>query len=191
MDNSGTMNVVDDVHASSDGALVERNIIPQGISLVDPDAVAKSSQQDLMALVAEIAKADVCIKANACNKLQVIAEQIKFLQKQAENILLEAERNAKLHHVACNFVKQPGHVYHLYKRESGQFYFSMLSPQEWDNSAPCQSYKGSFRLEHDRSWTSLPQLYAKDKELDVFKKFLSANTTTDSLLQTISLNSST
>lgn len=51
------------------------------------------------------------------------------MQKQAENILLEAEQNKKLHHVACNFVKQPGHIYHLYKQESGQFYFSMLSPE--------------------------------------------------------------
>lgn len=59
----------------------------------------------------------------------MIAEQIKFLQKQAEGILLEAERNAKLHHVACNFVKQPGQVYHLYQRESGQLYFSMISPE--------------------------------------------------------------
>jgi hypothetical protein len=30
--------------------------MPQGISLVDPAAVAKSTQQDLMALVAEIEK---------------------------------------------------------------------------------------------------------------------------------------
>jgi len=37
-------------------ALVERNIMPQGISLIDPVAVAKSSRQDLMALVAEIEK---------------------------------------------------------------------------------------------------------------------------------------
>lgn len=71
----------------------------------------------------------MCIKANTCNKLQVIAEQIRFLQKQAENILLEAEQNVKLHHAACNFVKHPGHIYHLYQRESGQVYFSMLSPE--------------------------------------------------------------
>lgn len=66
----------------------------------------------------------------------MIADQIRFLQKQAESILLEAERNAKLHHVACNFVKQPGHIYHLYQRDSGQFYFSMLSP-EVNNAFVC------------------------------------------------------
>ncbi|KAM0728969.1 Uncharacterized protein ACS0PU_004323 [Formica fusca] len=172
-------------------ALVERNILPQGISLIDPAAVAKSSRQDLIALVTEIEKADRCIKANACNKLQVIAEQIRFLQKQAESILLEAERNAKLHHVACNFIKQPGHIYHLYQRDSGQFYFSMLSPEEWGNSAPSQSYKGSFRLEHDRSWTPVSELQAKDNELNLFKNLLSSNKITNTLLQTVMLNTST
>jgi len=172
-------------------ALVERNIVPQGISLIDPTAVAKSSRQDLMALVAEIEKADNCIKANACNKLQVIAEQIRFLQRQAEGILLEAERNAKLHHVACNFVKQPGHIYHLYQRESGQFYFSMLSPEEWGSSAPLQNYKGSFRLEQDRSWTPLSQLQAKNDELNLLEKFLPSDTTTNAFLQSVMLSTST
>ncbi|XP_011333878.1 uncharacterized protein C1orf50 homolog isoform X2 [Ooceraea biroi] len=180
------------VHNSSDKvALVERNIMPQGLLLVDADAVAKSSQQDLMILAAEIQKADGYIKANTCNKLQVIAEQIRFLQKQAESILLEAERNAKLHHAACNFVKQPGHVYHLYQRESGQFYFSMLSPQEWGDSVPSQCYKGSFRLEHDRSWTPLSQLQAKDNGLDIFKKFLPPDTSANALLQSVILNTNT
>lgn len=34
-----------------------------------------------------------------------------------------------LHRAACNFKKVPGKVYYLYVRESGQAYFSMLSPQ--------------------------------------------------------------
>jgi len=41
---------------------VERNIMPQGTSLVDPATVAKSSKQDLMALVTEIEKVyDICV----------------------------------------------------------------------------------------------------------------------------------
>lgn len=135
----------------------------------------------------------------------MIAEQIRFLQKQTESILLEAARNANLHHVACNFVKQPGHVYHLYQRESGQLYFSMLSPevnifvsliftkshililsivsiQEWGNSIPSQSYKGSFRLEQDRSWTSLSHLQAKDGELNLLEKILSSDMSTNTIL---------
>lgn len=41
-------------------ALVERNYMPQGIHLVDPNAVAKSSKQDLVALAREIQKVYIC-----------------------------------------------------------------------------------------------------------------------------------
>jgi hypothetical protein len=59
----------------------------------------------------------------------MIAEQIRFLQQQAYRVLLEAKQNSELHHAACNFRKLPGHIYYLYKKSSGQQYFSMLSPE--------------------------------------------------------------
>ncbi|KAL6260833.1 hypothetical protein P5V15_008511 [Pogonomyrmex californicus] len=157
--------------------LVERNVIPQGIPLIDPDSVAKVDGYDLMTLVAEIERADKCIKDNACNKLQVIATQIRFLQKQAQDILMEAQRHSKLHHVACNFVKQRGHIYHLYQRESGQLYFSMLSPEEWGNFSLSQNYKGAYRFEGDCSWTPISELEAKDENLQLLRKFLPPNMT--------------
>ena len=43
--------------------------------------------------------------------------------------LEEAKRDSMLHHAACNLVKKPGQTYYLYERESGQKYFSLLSPQ--------------------------------------------------------------
>jgi len=48
---------------------------------------------------------------------------------QAQLVLEEAKRDADLHHAACNFKKIPGKLYYLYKRNSGQTYFSMLSPE--------------------------------------------------------------
>ena len=44
-------------------------------------------------------------------------------------VLEDARRDADLHHVACNMVKKPGSIYYLYKRESGQQYFSIISPE--------------------------------------------------------------
>lgn len=55
--------------------------------------------------------------------------QVQYLKQQAHQILQEAEKDAELHRVACNFTKVPGNVYHLYERQSGQKYFSMLSPE--------------------------------------------------------------
>lgn len=48
-------------------------------------------------------------------------------------VLDEANRDADLHHVACNLVKKPGNIYYMYRRESGQRYFSILSPKVGDN----------------------------------------------------------
>lgn len=169
-------------------ALVERNYMPQGIQLVDSNGVGKSLKQDLVTLAEEIQKADNFIKANACNKLQVIAEQMKFLQKQAENILLEANQNIKLHHAACNFIKKPGQIYHLYERKSGQYYFSMLNPEEWGTSGPAQTYKGSYRLEHDHSWTPISDIRGKDNELNIYSKLLSDNATLGNTFKTLTLN---
>ncbi|KAK5646468.1 hypothetical protein RI129_004932 [Pyrocoelia pectoralis] len=151
-------------------SLVNRSDEPCGIQLVNSAAVGKRAPNDLVELAIEIQKADNFIHANACNKLQIIADQIRFLQQQAENVLRETKLNLDLHHAACNFVKVPGNVYHLYKRPSGQEYFSMLSPQEWTNSP--HSHLGSFRLEHDQSWTPIEAINQKDVELTLINKIL-------------------
>ncbi|XP_001603144.2 uncharacterized protein C1orf50 homolog [Nasonia vitripennis] len=171
-------------------AIVERNVVPQGLQLVNPKAVARKAPIDLVDLAKEIQKADSFVKANACSKLQMIAEQMRFLQQQAERVLLEAKENTSLHHAACNFVKHPGKIYHLYQRESGQMYFSMLSPEEWGESAPQQMYKGSFRLEHDHSWTPLSKVNIRDEELAILNKLYQSaeNSTNASLNEYMSID---
>lgn len=97
---------------------------------------------------------------------------MRFLQQQARGVLFEAQRNADLHHVACNFVKVPGNVYHLYQRESGQKFFGMLSPEEWNSP---HKYLGSYRLEYDHSWTPLQNIEQKDAENILINKILSTS----------------
>ncbi len=55
-------------------------------------------------------------RACAGSKLSVIAEQVRFLQDQARKVLEEANLNAELHHIACNFKKVPGKMYYVYKK---------------------------------------------------------------------------
>lgn len=61
--------------------------------------------------------------------------QIRFLQSQAHQILRDIKTDVNLHQAACNFKKVPGKTYYLYQRESGQCYFSMLSPQVSDGDS--------------------------------------------------------
>ncbi|XP_055683136.1 uncharacterized protein C1orf50 [Lutzomyia longipalpis] len=132
--------------------LVERNPKPCGLALVSPQRVGKHDSSDIVALAREIANADQALKNRASGKLSVILEQIRFLQQQAAKIIKETEESKELNEVACNFQKIPGKTYHLYRRESGQKYLSMLSPEEWGGTSN-HEFLGSFRLEHDHSWT--------------------------------------
>ncbi|XP_049843995.1 uncharacterized protein C1orf50 homolog isoform X2 [Schistocerca gregaria] len=125
-----------DAFISSKVSLVERNPQPMGLQLVSPIAVGRTDRASLIELAQEI-------------------EMVSVLRRQAERVLSEAAQSHRLHHAACNFRKAPGSVYHLYRRPSGQEYLSMLAPQEWGPKGPPagHEFRGSFRLEADRSWT--------------------------------------
>lgn len=113
---------------------------------------------DLENLIVALKDSNEHVKNIALNKLDVIGEQIKFLQNQAKEILEEAARNSELHKVPCNFVKVPGTIYHLYQRpQNGEKIWSMLSPEEFGPSCK-NTYLGSYRMESDKSFTSVESL---------------------------------
>ncbi|MEJ2143281.1 MAG: DUF2452 domain-containing protein [Gammaproteobacteria bacterium] len=112
---------------------------------------------ELVDIAREIAQADAMISTRVSAKLRVIADQIRHLQQEARGILEETRRDQQLHHAECNFKRLPGKTYHLYEKNNGQLYFSMLSPNEW-GGAPPHPFIGSFRLENDMSWTALDNL---------------------------------
>lgn len=80
------------------------------------------------------------------SKLQMIAEQIEYLQNSAKNILLISELNKKLHKADCSFSKVMGHIYHFYERENGVIYCSMIGPNEW---TLYHKYFGTFLYDFD------------------------------------------
>lgn len=110
-------------------ALVERNAQPNGYKLLNAYNVGRHDAEDIISLAHQIQTADVSIRNSATGKLTMILDQIKFLQAQAQTILEESEKSMNLHKAACNFRKVPGSIYHLYQRDSGQNYLSMLSPE--------------------------------------------------------------
>ncbi|KAK7063254.1 hypothetical protein SK128_004243 [Halocaridina rubra] len=155
--------------------LVEADPAPGGVVLVNPYRTNKMDKMDLVAMAQEIQKADSFVHANVSNKLQVIAEQVRFLQEQARRVLEEAKQSADLHHVPCNFVKKPGHIYYLYNRPSGQNYFSIISPQEWGNCP--HEYIGAYRLEPDHSWTPEDKMKARTDDQQMINKILTCSNT--------------
>uniref|UniRef100_A0A4W3GKU8 Chromosome 1 open reading frame 50 n=1 Tax=Callorhinchus milii TaxID=7868 RepID=A0A4W3GKU8_CALMI len=131
--------------------LVESNESPADLQLLSSYHTNRiGDPQDLVKLAEQIQKADQFVQANACNRLTVIGEQIRYLQEQAHKVLEEAKRDAELHHIACNVVKKPGNIYYLYRRETGQKYFSILSPKvSWARIAGSKIFRGC-RLQNHR-----------------------------------------
>ncbi|MEM1417074.1 MAG: DUF2452 domain-containing protein [Myxococcota bacterium] len=129
---------------------------PYGMSTMSP-AIR------LVDVAAEIEKADELIGTVASSKLEVIARQIRALQEQAEEVLHQAKRDLDLHRATCNFPRRVGKIYHLYEREGGELYWSMLSPTDW-GGAPPHRHAGGFRLEPDQSWTAEEQIPARDDD---------------------------
>ena len=50
---------------------------------------------------------------------------------------------------------------------------SLFIGQEWGKSCP-HTYLGSYRLEHDQSWTPLEQLERRSEEINLVDKILNA-----------------
>lgn len=101
----------------------------------------------------------------------MIGEQIKFLQKQAREILEDAAKNTELHKVPCNFVKIPGGIYHLYERPSGEKLWSMISPEEYGASNK-NTHLGSYRMEGDRSFTPIDKINERSNNRQFAEKLL-------------------
>lgn len=118
----------------------------------------------LVELAKEVSLANSTIKAGACGKLEIIAQQIRFLQEQARQVLLDSSTDELINKAACNFVKKPGKVYHLYQREDGQPYLGMLSPEEWGGNPP-HDFVGSYKLEYDMTFTPLEKVTKRQEEI--------------------------
>lgn len=153
---------------------VEKNSTPLGHELVSSYHTNRHDDpMDLVELARVVQNGSEAVKYNAGNKLRTIADQIRYLQEQAEKVLREAKRDADLHHAACNLVKKPGTVYHLYRRPSGQKYLSILSPSEWGATCP-HEHCGTYRLNYDNSWTPSEEFTARDNEDALVNKVLTA-----------------
>lgn len=126
------------------------------VSLVD---TAKAIEQ---------ASETVALRTNA--QLEVIVEQMQALQEKAREIMQSAAEDLDLARAECRFQRVPGRVYHLYEREGGKRYFSMLAPDEYRRGAP-DKFVASYRYEHGESWTRADCIEAEDQRRAEVRSF--------------------
>jgi len=115
----------------------------------------------LVDLAKEIEQADIMLNNTAHAKLRVIADQIAQLKQAAHTVLEQTQLNQQLHRATCQFKKIPGKTYHLYEKQSGERFFSMLNPEEWGKTG-LHTFLGSYQLQNDLSWLSVSEQPAND-----------------------------
>lgn len=148
------------LHTEGQATLVERNPNPAGYNLVNANYVGKKNLGILSELEQCFENAIEFTQANVRNRIDMIGQQMKYLQNSLCDVIHKAKQDSELHTAACNFVKKPGNMYHLYERPTGQKYFSMLSPAEWNGNPP-HLFLGSWFLEADQSWTSSEVMHSR------------------------------
>tara|TARA_Y100001935_G_C17311760_1_gene517116 strand:- start:5850 stop:6353 length:504 start_codon:yes stop_codon:yes gene_type:complete len=111
----------------------------------------------LTELAKELELADLVVSSKVNAQLTQIADQIRYLKKQARDILEDAHEDMSLHRAKCNFKKIPGKIYHLYRDSKNNLYFSMLSPSDWKGNPPHQ-FINSYNLESDLSWVPIDRI---------------------------------
>ena len=76
-----------------------------------------------------------------------IVEKYKELNSQIQDLVLEYDLNQMIYSAKFNFEPVIGEIYHLYTRNTGENFLSLIEPKEWN-----QKYIGSFKLDSSQKW---------------------------------------
>lgn len=71
------------------------------------------------------------------------------LQSEYQKLIEEIKINERLYKAKHNFEPIPGKSYHLYTKESGEEFLSMISPNEWSGKF---EFIGTFEFISDGRW---------------------------------------
>lgn len=78
-------------------------------------------------------------------QMQTLIEQAKYLQKRVEV-------SERIYQATVPFQPVVGKIYFLYKKKNQVDLLSMVSPKEWGDSFPYESFEAEVRLLSDHTW---------------------------------------
>jgi glutaredoxin 2 len=79
------------------------------------------------------------------------SSKFEEMTKEYENLINEIKLNERLYCANHNFEPVAGEVYHLYKKESGEEFLSLISPNQWEKF----EFIGSYKFLSDGRWISI------------------------------------
>jgi len=94
------------------------------------------------------------IKSNHVNyaKLKQIAKQMNYLKSEAQEIINQTRIQNELYQIKPRFTLVSGNTYYVYQKEDNQKYFSLISPEEWDNK---DTFVGKYFYDYDKQFIIL------------------------------------
>lgn len=72
------------------------------------------------------------------------------IKKEYEKLVEEFEWNDLVYNSNYNFQPIIGEKYHLYRRNNGEYFLSLIEPQSWK-----QEYVGTFEMDSDNKWKKI------------------------------------
>lgn len=88
-------------------------------------------------------------------QLQQIRKQIELLALQAQEIQARKELSMIIYNAKLSFSPVIGNIYHLYERNDGSHFVSMVSPKEWGSSGPFKRHVAEVKLLADHTWVEI------------------------------------
>ena len=77
-----------------------------------------------------------------------IRTRYEEIQKEFEELVANSMDNELVYNASMSFVPIVGHTYHVYERDDGSTFLSLIDPSQWDRF----TCLGSFRLATDSLW---------------------------------------
>ena len=72
------------------------------------------------------------------------------IKEQYQKLVEEFEWNDLVYNSNYNFQPIIGEKYHLYRRNNGEYFLSLIEPQSWK-----QEYVGTFEMDSDNKWKKI------------------------------------
>ena len=72
------------------------------------------------------------------------------IKEQYKKLVEEFEWNDLVYNSNYNFQPIIGEKYHLYRRNNGEYFLSLIEPQSWK-----QEYVGTFEMDSDNKWKKI------------------------------------
>ena len=128
--------------AQNPGLLPYAHTLSSGV--IKPDDLGKIKSNALLAM-----------EQQTDMQLNQLQQQIQLLYNQAQEIKSRTDISIWIYQSDMGFDPIIGHTYHLYEKNDGRHFLSMVSPEQWGRSKKFKRFVATVKLLADHTWDVL------------------------------------